>query len=123
MSDRSEHFKRKGEPVLCPFCKAAVPRPGALAPLSAASSDAAGGRCGCGALFLFDASGREGGQLLLDGLARLCEGDLTRALALEGGTDYRIDSVGYNPRGHSAEPIRRGGFGRPKLWFFKLGAS
>jgi hypothetical protein len=113
-------FKRRGDPVLCPFCKAPVPRPSSLPAVGPTSAEASGGRCACGAVFLLDASGREGGQLVIEGLARLCDGDLDRALALRGGLDYRIESLGYNPRGHNAEAVRRGGFGRPKLWFFLL---
>jgi hypothetical protein len=120
MPDESTpRFARKGETVLCPFCKAPVPRPSALA----GSSTARGGRCGCGSIYLLDASGREGGEIVLEGLAHLCGGDLDRAMALRGGIDYRIESVGYNVRGHNAEPIRRGGFGRSKLWFFVLASS
>ena len=121
MPDESDlPFKRKGEPVLCPFCKVPVPRPSQLAAAGPTAMDISGGRCACGALFLFDASGREGGQILIDGLTRLCDGDLDRAMALQGGVDYRIESFGYNPRGHNVEAVRRGGFGRPKLWFFRL---
>lgn len=127
MPDSESRFTRKGEPVLCPFCKNPVPRPSPLeappgSPSSSLLAATQGGRCSCGAIFLLDASGREGGQLLLEGLARICDGDLDRAMALSGGVDYQVRSLGYSPRGHNAEPIRRGGFGRPKLWFFLLGS-
>jgi hypothetical protein len=119
--DRStQRMKRRGEPPACPFCAQPIPRPTAIAsPLGVTGYQ--GGSCGCGAIFLLDATGREGGQMIVDGLLHLCQGDMDRAMALRSGVDYQLEGVGYNPRMHVLEPqlIKRT-FGRPRLWFFKL---
>jgi hypothetical protein len=113
-------FGRKGEPAACPFCSEKVPRPGPVEPALGPRQGVAGGRCRCGALYLLDATGKEGGQVLVDGLALLYGGDLSLAMSLAAGTDYEVKDLGYNPRGHNLEPLRRGrAFGIPKLWFFR----
>jgi hypothetical protein len=122
MTARAEGgMSRKGEPVRCPFCARQLARPAAID--HGPGEVALGGRCACGALYLLDASGREGGQRLVDGLAALCAGDIARAMSLRAGVDYEVHGLGYNPRGHCLEHgcARRGGaFGLPKLWCFRL---
>jgi len=110
---------RKEKPAACPFCDQRVPRPAAFVDLRV---DATGGRCSCGAVFVADVTGKEGGQALVDGLTALYGGDTDRAFSQQGGVDYEITSVGYRPRTHSIESRLpgRGGFGTPKLWFFRL---
>ena len=117
MSAEEPRVRKRGLPVACPFCATELPRP---APLAGAD-ERSGGRCSCGAVYLLDAAGREGGQLLLDGLALLCNGDLGKALELQGGTDYQVQSCIYNARQHSFEPapVRRSAYGVCKLWFLR----
>lgn len=115
------HVKKRGEPVSCPFCGEALPRPLPMADASGGRLERAGARCGCGALCLLDASGREGGEVLLDGLALLCGGDLEEAMALQSGIDYELQSRLYDARVHRLEvaPARRSGYGLAKLWFLR----
>ena len=120
-ADDGQRVKKRGEPVACPFCSKELPRPAPLAGPPGALSDHTGGRCECGGIYLLDATGREGGQVLLDGLALLCEGDVQAAMRLESGVDYELRSRLYNARGHALEPTpaRRSSYGACKLWFFR----
>lgn len=110
-------LRRREVPVACPFCESRVPRPTKLPE----ADQFVGGRCQCGALYVFDETGREGGQILVEGLAILCDGDLDRAMGLSAGRDYEVKDLGYRARSHSVEPkaLGHGGFGRPKLYFFR----
>jgi hypothetical protein len=112
---------RKEKPAACLYCDKPLPKPRPL-PLELESRSLDGGHCECGALFLVDVTGKLGGQALIEGLTHLCGGDSDRALALQADVDYDIQKVGYRPRTHSIEPRMppRGGYGMPKLWFFKL---
>lgn len=115
---RFRRFERKDDPAICPFCEAKIPRPKPVPD----SDGFRGGHCECGALFLFDESGKTGGQSLLAGLTLISEGDIDLAMSLRPGVDYEVKDVGYRERTHSLEPKsrRRGGdFGIPKLWFFR----
>lgn len=105
------------KPAECPFCKSRVARPKSLPE----ELEMQGGRCACGALYLFDETGKQGGQLLLNGLTLISDGDMDAAMTLSAGTDYELKDVGYNPRTHTEDPkpLGRGSFGRPKLFFLK----
>lgn len=116
-------MKRRGEPVTCPYCETKLPRPAQMQS-STSSTSCTGGRCDCGAVYLLDATGREGGQLIMEGLYFLAGGDMDLALTLRGGTDYDVRGLGYNYRMHVYEPRQRGrSYGQPKLWFFKLASQ
>lgn len=80
-----------------------------------------GGSCSCGALFLYDESGKTGGQIMVEGLTSLCDGDIDMGMKLQAGVDYEAKDIGYRERTHSLEPKApgRGSFGIPKLWFFR----
>jgi hypothetical protein len=118
---QEHHIKKRGEPVSCPFCGKALPRPMPMADAAGAPLELSGARCDCGALCLLDASGREGGEILLDGLSLLCGGDLDEAMALQSGIDYELQSRLYDARSHRLEgaPLRRSGYGMAKLWFLR----
>lgn len=123
MEKPKRRMKKKGESPECPFCQEKVARPAALdlQHVPSLPLDCQGGRCSCGTIYLFDATGKEGGRLLMDGLGALCGGDLDRALSLKTDIDYQISSIGYSPRMHTVVPNAIGRtFGQPKLWFFKL---
>jgi hypothetical protein len=49
-----------------------------------------GGRCECGAVYVIDETGREGGLARLDAMALVCDGDLDRALQLDGDRDVEF---------------------------------
>ena len=94
---------RKAKQVLCPFCKAEIPRPRRV--MAVFTSDGClAEACACGAVYAVDETGRLGGQALLDAQAVLCEGNLELAMTLETGKD--VDVKG---RRFGAQAIRGGG--------------
>ena len=113
----SERVSRKEQPAACPFCEAHVPRPRKMPEVE----DAVAGRCTCGAIYVADLTGKSGGQCLVHALTLLCDGDVDRAMGLSSGEDYQLEKLPYRPRTHALErqPIKRGGFGRTKLWFVR----
>jgi len=78
----------------CPFCNSPVQRPDEL---KKGMADVLGGRCRCGALYAYDPSGRALGEVLMDSLAILCNGDYNKAISLEEGKDYLIRDFMYEP--------------------------
>lgn len=91
-------LRQRGEPPACPFCGAALPRPkrrpGNLASLLP------GARCACGATFVVDPTGRNGGQALLEALEDACGGDRARSDFLEPGRDYQELIENYDTQLH-----------------------
>ncbi|MBW2526347.1 MAG: hypothetical protein JRI23_19360 [Deltaproteobacteria bacterium] len=79
-----------------------------------------GGRCECGALFVVDASGRLGGQAVLDLTTMACDGDGERALRLESGVHYQLETKPIAERvprrGRARGPVG----GEPTVWFLKV---
>jgi hypothetical protein len=123
MSFRTRNVKRKDTPAACPFCEKRVPRPADLGTVGGASEAAEGGHCSCGAIYIADVTGKNGGQALVDGLTLLADGDQDRGMELSVDMDYEMQKLGYNPRTHSLEKsaLRKGGgFGQAKLFFFRL---
>jgi len=80
-----------------------------------------GGRCECGAAFVIDETGREGGQASLDVVAIACDGDLDRALALTKKVDFRrrVRLLGGRSPAGTRRAVASGGM-PPKVWFVKL---
>lgn|GEM_PF-771966 len=78
----------------CPFCNSPVQRPEEL---KKGMADVLGGRCRCGALYAYDPSGRALGEVIMDSLAILCNGDYNKAISLEEGKDYLIRDFMYEP--------------------------
>lgn len=114
--------RRRREPAAtCAFCDAEIPRPTKI-DVADHSPDAKGGRCSCGALFTFDVNGKGGGEAVIEGLILLCDGDAEKAMRLEEKVHYRLRRRGYDPRSHSlvSRVKGMGGYGQPKLWFFRL---
>ena len=110
---------RKAKQVLCPFCKAEIPRPRRV--MAVFTSDGClAEACPCGAVYAVDETGRLGGQALLDAQAVLCEGNLELAMSLETGKDVDVKS-----RRFGAQTIRGGGrrFNRTaasaRAWFVR----
>lgn len=120
MSFRTRNVTRKETPAACPFCEKRVPRPADLGLGDAGAVE--GGRCSCGAFYIADVTGKNGGQALVDGLTLLADGDQQRGLELNTDRDYEMQKLGYNPRTHSLEkrlPRKGGSFGQAKLFFFR----
>jgi hypothetical protein len=91
-------LRQHGEPPACPFCGAALPRP-KRRPASLTSL-LPGGRCSCGACFVVDPTGRNGGQALLEALEDACGGDRERSQFLEPGREYQELIENYDAQLH-----------------------
>ena len=87
-----------GEPPVCPFCGAALPRP-KRRPWNQASL-LPGGRCSCGAHFVVDPTGRNGGQALLEALEDASGGNRERSQFLVPGRDYQELIENYDTQLH-----------------------
>jgi hypothetical protein len=83
-----------------------------------------GGRCSCGAVFVIDETGREGGRARLDLLALAADGDLDRALDLDGAGEVTLkhrDLGGGVGRFGRRMPAQ--GQLPPKVWFALVGGA
>lgn len=91
-------LRQTGRPAACPFCEARLPRPKPRPhnPISLLP----GGACACGAVFVVDPTGRNGGQALLEALEDACGGDRERSLRLERDRDYGELIENYDPQLH-----------------------
>lgn len=91
-------LRQHGEPPACAFCGAALPRPKRRA--HNLTSVLPGGSCGCGAFFVVDPTGRNGGHALLEALEDACGGDRARSDFLEPGKDYQELIQNYDTQLH-----------------------
>ena len=95
---RGPRLRRSGVRAVCRFCSLTLPRPknreDALHPLLP------GGKCRCGAVFVVDPTGRNGGVALIEALTD-ASGDLAAAGFMIPGTDYEDFIENYEPRDHS----------------------
>ncbi len=78
----------------CPYCGERIDKPDTI---KMEFGDFLGGRCGCGAVYGYDPSGRALGEVYIDVLALLCDGDYNKAISMEEGRDYIIRETGYEP--------------------------
>jgi hypothetical protein len=112
-------MRHRGEPPACLFCGAALPRPKQRAWVPA--SLLPGGRCSCGACFVVDPTGRNGGHALLEALADACDGDRARSDFLVPGRDYLEMIENYDQQLHKLIKGFRGyRRGMARLYLVKL---
>jgi hypothetical protein len=108
----------KNPKAFCPFCRKEIDRPtkNSLRPVSPFPV----GHCSCGAVYVSDLTGKNGGEALLEALATLCDNDEEKAWSLEEGEDYTMKVVGYEAKTHSF--TKRGHYkdGKARLYIVKL---
>ena len=115
-------LRQRGEPPACPFCGAGLPRP-KRRPANT-TSVLPGGRCACGACFVVDPTGRNGGDALLEALADACGGDRARSNLLQPGRDYEELIENYDPQLHRwIKGFRGYRRGMARLYLVKLTSS
>lgn len=116
---RGHGTKAQARLARCLFCKERIPKPEIVTIRVYSPEGCKGGICPhCGAAFVMDETGKNGGDALLDGLAMVCGGDLDAANALSQ-EEYQVrDGIYY--REQSGPGLRRP-YVIPKLWFVHLG--
>jgi hypothetical protein len=99
----------------CPFCDNFLAPP---IDIQFKSMELTGGICRCRAVYVFDRTGHNLGEIFLDALTFVCRGDIERALALNP-EDYVTEDFDYDP--YSNTVGRHPSKGRTgKLLFVKL---
>jgi hypothetical protein len=102
----------------CPFCNALFERPYEI---PTEFGFFTGGTCVCGAVYGFDPTGKNLGEIYMDVLVQVCNGDWQRAMNLSRGESYEERVLRYNFRNHQLVPSNSA-FGRRTgvLLFLKL---
>lgn len=120
MKRKKIRLRQNMSKIPCPFCEQILP-PIKQVDNVFTGDGCQGGVCDCGAAFVADATGKSGGQALLDAQALVCEGDLDRAIAIDSKTDLEIKHVAYQmPASRLAGRNPRGMALLPKLWVVRL---
>jgi len=92
----------------CPFCESPLEDTHEI--MTRFGNMVSGGKCSCGAVFVFDRSGHNIGDAYVDVLGLACDGDMDRALSLAPDEDYEIKELSYNSRRNKfgRESFKRG---------------
>lgn len=90
-------MKRDREPR-CPFCDRLFDRPHEIK--TKLGNRFSGGRCECGAVYVFDRTGRNLGEAYVDALTFACNDDWEAAWELTPEVDYQIESLEYDWKSH-----------------------
>lgn len=80
----------------CPFCELPLDDPQEI--MTRFGNTVSSGKCGCGAVFVFDQSGHNIGDAYVDALDLACGGDMDRAWSLTPDEDYEVKELSYNSR-------------------------
>ncbi len=83
---------------LCPFCRRLFERPHDIK--AELGNIFTGGKCECGAAYVFDRTGHNLGEAYVDALVFACHGDWETAWKLTPEIDYEIKSLYYDFEGH-----------------------
>lgn len=113
------NYRRIDDSALkCPFCSRLLTSPGEIN--SRFGSSFEGGRCDCGAVFVYDQGGHTLGDAYVDALGFLCDDDWDKAWSLVPGEDYELVELGYDSRRRrfGGEPRRRSN--SPVFLFLRL---
>jgi len=83
--------------------------------------DSLGGWCECGACFVVDATGRSGGQALLDVQTLACGGDVDQALKLREDEHFVLKSKPVRGQANPGGLVLQGhSYMQPRVWAIKL---
>ncbi len=80
----------------CPFCSKPIAEPTEIR--TRFGNTFTGGRCECGAIYVYDRSGHNLGDAYVDGLTYACNGDADRAWSLTPDVDYEVVELSYDAR-------------------------
>ncbi len=116
---RGPTLRRTGERAKCRFCSRSLPRPARRE--DALHANLPRGACACGATFVVDPTGRNGGVALVEALTDAAAGDRGKASYMVPGRDYNDFIENYEPRAHRYIPGFRGyRRGMARLYLVKL---
>jgi len=85
----------------CPFCNETFEPP---LEISTQVGFFTGGTCKCGAVYVYDISGKNLGEAYVDALSYACKEDWDMAMSLEPEKDYTQVMIEYNDTTHSIIP-------------------
>lgn len=112
-------YKGRGREPRCPFCERLFERPHDIK--ADFGNVFTGGKCECGAVYVFDRTGHNLGEAYVDGLVFACNGDWETAWKLTPEVDYKIESFYYDMESHCLmEGGKRGSRIRENLLFIGL---
>ena len=115
--------KPKPPKVGCPFCFEWLPPPQTRHDLYNPEGTECG-QCECGAYFVIDATGRSGGQALLDAQVLICDGDLERALAIDCEKELEIKTRNLREvTTRKGRVIHGHAYLQPKVWAVRRRSS
>jgi hypothetical protein len=104
-------------PLQCPFCENPLSAP---VDISLETLEITGGICKCNAVYVYDRTGHNLGEALMDALYFVCKEDYDEALSLTP-EDYDTVTLDYNPSANTAYPTPdRSTKKSPRLFFLKL---
>jgi hypothetical protein len=100
------HPEKKNTGLCCPFCDQPV---GGLEEITTRFGNTfTGGKCSCGAVFVYDGSGHNLGDAYVDGLAYACNNDWDKAWSLVPDEDYEIRELCADTRRNKFLTVRKG---------------
>ncbi|MEW6214994.1 MAG: PBS lyase, partial [Nitrospirota bacterium] len=91
-------MRRRGE-ARCPFCGCMIDIPHEIR--TALGNNILGGKCECGAVYVFDRSGHNLGQAFVDALNFACEGKYGNPWDMIPEEDYQEVLLYYDWRTHT----------------------
>lgn len=112
--------EEKNLPPQCPFCGAPLKRPGEM---KIGPTDVVqGGRCGCGALYLADPTGKNVGLMMAQALVAAADMLEKEIGDLVPDEDYQEAVLGYDWRNHRSTGVSQGYMdGNGRLYIMKVG--
>ena len=116
---KGPRLRTAGRKARCSFCRKGLPRPEPRE--HSTISLLPGGRCSCGAVFVVDPTGRNGGVALLEALEDAAGGDRDKAYQMMRGRDYEELIENYDTKTHLYLPGYRGyRRGMARIYLIKL---
>lgn len=112
--------KRESSEPTCPFCKGPLPRPSEKR--LSETEIALIGRCGgCGSFFIVDPTGKNVGEVMMQGLQVAAEELGKDPATLVSGRDYQDEILSYDLRIHRSPGVPQGFMdGNGRLYIIKV---
>lgn len=102
-------------PLQCPFCENFLVRP---VDINFKDMELTGGICRCGAVYAYDRTGHNLGEIYIDALTFLCRGDFNKAMSMDPG-EYETVDLDYDFDTNTTGKVSKTGKSG-KLFFAKL---